>query len=69
MVRVRDRASLAIAALALLISVLGVGGVLRWTQAVVAGLISVALGLLGAFLPAWRVRRMEPYALIQAEAR
>jgi hypothetical protein len=29
---------------------------------------SVTLGLLGAFLPAWRVRRME-HALIQAEAR
>jgi putative ABC transport system permease protein len=30
---------------------------------------SVLLGLLGAFVPAWRVRRMAPYALIQSEAR
>jgi putative ABC transport system permease protein len=37
--------------------------------ALLAIVFSVALGLLGAFLPAWRVRRMEPYALIQAEAR
>jgi putative ABC transport system permease protein len=37
--------------------------------ALLAIVFSVTLGLLGAFLPAWRVRRMEPYALIQAEAR
>jgi putative ABC transport system permease protein len=37
--------------------------------ALLAIVFSFALGLLGAFLPAWRVRRMEPYALIQAEAR
>jgi putative ABC transport system permease protein len=37
--------------------------------ALLAIVLSVGLGLLGAFLPAWRVRRMEPYALIQAEAR
>ena len=37
--------------------------------AFLAIVFSVALGLLGAFLPAWRVRRMEPYALIQADAR
>jgi len=30
---------------------------------------SAVLGLVGAFLPAWRVRRMAPYALIQAEGR
>ena len=30
---------------------------------------SVLLGLLGAFVAAWRVRRMAPYALIQSEAR
>jgi ABC-type antimicrobial peptide transport system permease subunit len=36
--------------------------------AVLAVAFSVALGLIGAFLPAWRVRRMAPYALIQAEA-
>jgi putative ABC transport system permease protein len=32
-------------------------------------MFSVLLGLLGAFVPAWRVRRMAPYALIQSEAR
>jgi putative ABC transport system permease protein len=32
-------------------------------------MLSVLLGLLGAFVPAWRVRRMAPYALIQSEAR
>ena len=37
--------------------------------AVLAIVFSVVLGLLGAFVPAWRVRRMAPYALIQAEAR
>ena len=30
---------------------------------------SAILGLVGAFLPAWRARRMAPYALIQAEGR
>jgi putative ABC transport system permease protein len=30
---------------------------------------SALLGLAGAFLPAWRVRRAEPYALIQTESR
>ena len=29
----------------------------------------VILGLAGAFLPAWRVRRMAPYALLQSEGR
>jgi putative ABC transport system permease protein len=37
--------------------------------AALAIVFSVALGFLGAFVPAWRVRRMAPYALIQAEAR
>jgi putative ABC transport system permease protein len=32
-------------------------------------LFSAILGLVGAFLPAWRARRMTPYALIQAEGR
>ena len=32
-------------------------------------MFSVLLGLLGAVVPAWRVRRMAPYALIQSEAR
>jgi putative ABC transport system permease protein len=31
--------------------------------------LSAVLGLAGAFLPAWRVRRTAPYALVQAEAR
>jgi putative ABC transport system permease protein len=30
---------------------------------------SVILGLAGAFVPAWRVRQLPPYALIQTEAR
>jgi putative ABC transport system permease protein len=38
-------------------------------SAVLAIVFSAVLGLLGAFLPAWRVRRMAPYALIQMEAR
>ena len=31
--------------------------------------LSAVLGLAGAFLPAWRVRRTAPYALVQTEAR
>jgi O-antigen ligase len=42
-VRSRDRTSLALGGLALLVSVLVIGGALRWTQAVVAGLIALAL--------------------------
>src|SRR5216684_3301438 len=37
--------------------------------AVLAIVFSAVLGLVGAFLPAWRVRRMAPYALIQTEGR
>ena len=37
--------------------------------AITAIVFSAILGLVGAFLPAWRVRRMAPYALIQDEAR
>ena len=37
--------------------------------AIVAIAFSAILGLVGAFLPAWRVRRMAPYALIAAEGR
>ena len=36
--------------------------------AVLAVAFSVALGLAGAYLPAWRARRMAPYSLIQSEA-
>jgi len=39
------------------------------TGAVVAVTFSAALGLVGAFVPAWRVRGMAPYALIQVEVR
>jgi putative ABC transport system permease protein len=39
------------------------------TGALLVIMFSVLLGLLGAFVPAWRVRRMAPYALIQSEAR
>jgi putative ABC transport system permease protein len=39
------------------------------TSAVVAVVFSAILGLLGAFMPAWRVRRMAPYTLIQTQAR
>jgi putative ABC transport system permease protein len=39
------------------------------TGAVLAIVFSAVLGLVGALLPAWRVRRMAPYALIQAEGR
>lgn len=35
--------------------------------AVLAVVFSAALGFIGALLPAWRVRRMAPYALIRAE--
>jgi len=41
--RPRDRISLAIGAAALAVSVLVIGGALRWTQAVVAGLVGFAL--------------------------
>jgi O-antigen ligase len=41
--RPRDRISLAIGGAALLVSVLVIGGALRWTQAVVAALIGLAL--------------------------
>lgn len=41
--RPRDRISLAIGGAALLVSVLVIGGALRWTQAVVAALIALAL--------------------------
>jgi len=37
--------------------------------AIVAIVFSGILGLVGAFLPAWRVRRMAPYELILAEGR
>jgi putative ABC transport system permease protein len=37
--------------------------------AIVAIVFSGLLGLVGAFLPAWRVRRMAPYELILAEGR
>jgi putative ABC transport system permease protein len=37
--------------------------------AVAALLFSAILGLVGAALPAWRARRMAPYALIQSEGR
>ena len=37
--------------------------------AIAALVLSAVLGLVGAFLPAWRVRRMAPHALIQGEVR
>jgi putative ABC transport system permease protein len=37
--------------------------------AIAAIVFSAVLGLVGALLPAWRVRRMAPYALIQTEGR
>lgn len=37
--------------------------------ALIALVFSAILGLLGALLPVWRVRRMPPYALIQTEGR
>ncbi|HEY6993609.1 MAG TPA: ABC transporter permease, partial [Xanthobacteraceae bacterium] len=37
--------------------------------AILALAFSAILGLVGAFLPAWRVRRMAPYALLQNEGR
>jgi putative ABC transport system permease protein len=37
------------------------------TSAIVAVAFSAILGLVGAFVPAWRVRAMAPHALIQAE--
>ena len=41
--RLRDRICVSISSAALLIAVLAVGGALRWTQAVVAGLVALAL--------------------------
>ena len=43
MVRARDRISLIVGAAALVTSVLVIGGALRWTQALVAGLVALAL--------------------------
>ena len=43
--RPRDKISLAIGGVALLVSVLVIGGALRWTQAIVAGLIALALAM------------------------
>src|SRR5215471_3441464 len=42
--------------------------VLQLGSVTAIGLCAV-LGLVGAFLPAWRVRRTAPYALVQTEAR
>jgi putative ABC transport system permease protein len=39
------------------------------TGAAVAVAFSAILGLVGAFVPAWRVRQLAPHALIQAEVR
>jgi putative ABC transport system permease protein len=36
--------------------------------AMVAVVFSAVLGLIGAFLPAWQARRLEPYVLIKSEA-
>ena len=38
-------------------------------SAVVAVVFSAVLGLVGSFLPAWRVRGLDPYALIQTQVR
>ncbi len=38
-------------------------------SAITALVFSAILGVVGAFVPAWRVRRLAPYALIQADAR
>jgi putative ABC transport system permease protein len=38
-------------------------------SAVAALVFSAILGVAGAFIPAWRVRRMAPYTLIQSDAR
>ncbi len=43
-------------------------GILQ-ASALVALVFSAILGVAGAFVPAWRARRMAPYALIQTEAR
>jgi putative ABC transport system permease protein len=37
------------------------------TSAMVAVAFSAGLGLAGAFLPAWRMRQMDPFSLIQAQ--
>lgn len=37
--------------------------------AIVALVFSALIGLIGALVPAWRVRRLAPYALIQADGR
>ncbi len=42
-----------------------------WTTvlaAAVAVVFSALLGIVGAFVPAWRAGRLEPYALLKAEA-
>jgi putative ABC transport system permease protein len=43
-------------------------GILQ-ASAITAFVFAAILGVAGAFIPAWRVRRMAPHALMQAEAR
>lgn len=62
----RDRISLALAALGLLTAVLVVGGALRWTQALVAGLF--ALALLVQILARRRLERVSPLIVLPAIA-
>lgn len=38
-----------------------------WLAAVAAMVFAACIGIIGAFIPAWRARRLEPYLMIQTE--
>ncbi|HEY0986136.1 MAG TPA: hypothetical protein VGD80_03755, partial [Kofleriaceae bacterium] len=65
-VRARDRISIAFGGAALLASVLMIGGALRWVQAIVAGL--VALALAAQLASRRRFARISPLVVVLAIA-
>ena len=38
-----------------------------WLAAVAAMVFAACIGIIGAFIPAWRARQLEPYLMIQTE--
>ncbi|WOJ88164.1 ABC transporter permease [Methylocapsa polymorpha] len=39
-----------------------------WLAALVSVAVAASIGVVGAFIPAWRARRLEPYVMIQTES-
>jgi len=39
-----------------------------WLAAFVSAAVAASIGVIGAFIPAWRARRLEPYVMIQTES-